>query len=218
MTPYYQDDLVTLYHGDCREVLPTLLPVDLVVTDPPYAFGGKRPEWRITASIAIALSQTAGKVNRGGAMAVMAAASGRGIEYVQSAVGPTLPFNRLLIWHKQFVNSPVAGPWRWDIVPVLVFGRASFGRPEMSSCYISDGHSRLKDFGHPAALPRGIGAWLIEPFRSAKTVLDPFCGTGVFLAAAKQADKHVIGIEIEERWCEATVQRLAQKVLALEAG
>ena len=38
MTPYYEDDLVTLYHGDSREFLPTLADqsVDCVITDPPY--------------------------------------------------------------------------------------------------------------------------------------------------------------------------------------
>ena len=37
--PYYSDDLVTLYHGDCREILPELDPasIDLVMTDPPFS-------------------------------------------------------------------------------------------------------------------------------------------------------------------------------------
>ena len=39
MRPYYSDDLVTLYHGDCRDVMPDLVGVGLVVTDPPYVFG-----------------------------------------------------------------------------------------------------------------------------------------------------------------------------------
>ena len=43
MTPYYQDDYTTIYHGDCREVLPTLGRVDAVVTDPPYNIG--KAEW-----------------------------------------------------------------------------------------------------------------------------------------------------------------------------
>jgi len=38
MTPYYEQDGVTIYHGDCRDVLPTLPSVALVVTDPPYVF------------------------------------------------------------------------------------------------------------------------------------------------------------------------------------
>jgi DNA modification methylase len=37
MTPYYEDEAVTLYHGDCREILPQLSPVEHVITDPPYA-------------------------------------------------------------------------------------------------------------------------------------------------------------------------------------
>ena len=36
MRPYYQDEACTLYHGDCREILPTLEPVDMIFTDPPY--------------------------------------------------------------------------------------------------------------------------------------------------------------------------------------
>ena len=45
MKPYYQDDYATIYHGDCRELLPELEPVDLVLTDPPYGVGFKNEEW-----------------------------------------------------------------------------------------------------------------------------------------------------------------------------
>ena len=51
MRPYYEDDAVTIYHGDCREILPTLLPVDLVLTDPPYGINspiGKHRRHRLT--------------------------------------------------------------------------------------------------------------------------------------------------------------------------
>lgn len=44
VTPYYSDATVTLYHGDCREVLPALgLEPDLVIADPPY--GETSLEW-----------------------------------------------------------------------------------------------------------------------------------------------------------------------------
>jgi site-specific DNA-methyltransferase (adenine-specific) len=36
LKPYYQDDAVTIYNCDCREILPTLEPVDMIFTDPPY--------------------------------------------------------------------------------------------------------------------------------------------------------------------------------------
>ncbi len=215
MTPYYEEDGIQIFHANCCSVLPNLSPVDLVVTDPPYSLGRNRAEWRISEFIATGLSLAADKVRPGGAMLVMAAASGRNIEYVQGAIGATLPLNRLLVWHKRFVNSPVAGPWRWDIVPVLAFGRCSFGRPSWSSCYITDGQYRGDEGDHPSALPPSIGTWLVAPFVEATTVLDPFCGSGTILEAARLAGKQAIGIEIEERWCEAAAKRLAQGVLAL---
>lgn len=37
MKPYYQDSSVTIYHGDCRDILPDLASVAVCVTDPPYS-------------------------------------------------------------------------------------------------------------------------------------------------------------------------------------
>jgi DNA modification methylase len=216
VTPYFEDELVTIYHGDAREVMAEIGPVGLVVTDPPYAFGRQRPEWRVTASIPIILAEAAHRVSKGGAMAVMSAASGRGVDYVLGAVAPILPFNRVLIWHKAFVNSAVAGPWRWDIVPVLWFGKASFGRPAASSLYESSGQFDPENGKHPSPLPIGLGRWLIEPYANA-TVLDPFMGTGTFMAAARQLGRKSIGIEIEERYCEIAARRCSQEVLGLLA-
>lgn len=217
MNPYYSDDLVTIYHGDAREVLPTIGPVGLVVTDPPYAFGRSKPEWRVTASIPIILADTARHVSKGGAMAVLSAASGWGIDFMLGAVSPVLPFNRLLVWHKGFVNSAVAGPWRWDIVPVLWFGRSTFGRPQGgSSVYHSDGHTRLDAGDHPSPLPIGLCRWLIEPFSPDAVVLDPFMGSGAVIAAARILGRRAIGIEIDEGHCETAVAQLQQGVLGLE--
>ena len=39
MKPYFEDSAVTIYHGDCRDILPRLPKVDLVLTDPPYGIG-----------------------------------------------------------------------------------------------------------------------------------------------------------------------------------
>lgn len=49
MTPYYQDDAVTIYHGDCREILPQLEQnsIDTVITDPPYGIGFMGKAWDI---------------------------------------------------------------------------------------------------------------------------------------------------------------------------
>ena len=54
MKPYYDQDGITIYHGDCRDVLPTLDPVDLVLTDPPYGIGEAAGKNKSRTKIAIA--------------------------------------------------------------------------------------------------------------------------------------------------------------------
>lgn len=134
------------------------------------------------------------------------------------SVAQVLPFNRLLVWHKGFVNSAVAGPWRWDIVPVLLFGKATFGRPQGgSSVYHSDGHTRLDVGDHPSPLPLGLARWLIEPFPPESVILDPFMGSGAFIAAARQLGRRAIGIDIDESYCATAVAQCRQETLGLSA-
>jgi DNA modification methylase len=135
------------------------------------------------------------------------------------AVGGSLPFNRLLVWHKGFVRSRVAGPWRWDLVSILAFGRASFGRPEFSSLVQTNGDAARgpQDSGHPAEVPLGVARWLYTPF-GAEVVLDPFMGSGSLILPAAQAGRKAIGIEIEERYCDQAARRLRQEVFDLEAA
>lgn len=214
MKPYFQSQNVTLYHGDCRDVLADMAgPVDYVLTDPPYAMGSSRQEWKVTASVGAGIHAAARAVKKGGALFCFSAASGRGMEYTLGAVGAALPFNRLLIWHKSFVRSRVAGPWRWDIVAVLAFGRASFGRPAHSSVCTTSGPcsaSLLGKTGHPAEVPLEVAQWLYCPLDAeGVTLLDPFMGSGSLLLPPAACGRRVIGIELEERYCEIAARRLA---------
>jgi DNA modification methylase len=215
MAPYYDDGQVTIYHGDCRDVLPTIERVGLVLTDPPYALSAGQAEWRVTASVAIGLHEAAKRVIKGGAMLVFSTSSGRGVEYTLGAVNGKLPLNRILTWHKTDTHTRAAGPFNWDTVTILGFGRCTFDRPDRSSVFASVA-TYAKESGHRAELPEGIADWLYAPF-APHAVLDPFMGTGRLLEPAARAGHRAIGIEIEERYCEIAAKRLEQSVLALAA-
>lgn len=212
MTPYYQEDGITIYHGDCREILPSISAVDVVITDPPYSVGRSESEFASTGNVAVSLHLAS---RLAPTMMAFGTSSARGIEFLRSSIRD-LPHNRVLAWHRTYVNSPAAGPWRWDLVLIHVFGRGSFGRQERSSLIQTDGTRALSvATGHPAPVPTRVMKHLYSPFVPG-VALDPFMGSGSLLLAAKSFGGRAIGIEIEERYCEIAVNRLAQDVLPLE--
>lgn len=214
MQPYYDHDGITIYNGDCRDLLPSIGAVDLVLTDPPYSSGRAEAEFAATGNIAVSLhiaSQLAPT------MIVFGTSSGRGVEFMRSCIR-ALPHNRLLAWHRSYVNSPAAGPWRWDLVLIHVFGKGSFGRPEFSSLIQTDGTMALaKETGHRSPVPTMVMEHLYRPFAPG-TVLDPFMGSGATLLAAKAHGGRAIGIDVNEEYCETAARRLSQGVLELEGA
>lgn len=206
MQPYYEKDGITIYHGDCREILPTLESVEVVITDPPYSVGRAEGEFAATGNIAVSLHLASLLAPT---MIVFGTSSGRGIEFLRSAIRE-LPHCRVLAWHRSYVNSPAAGPWRWDLVLLHVFGRGAFGRPAVSSLIQTDGTQALaKEVGHKAPVPIMVMQHLYAPF-SPGLLLDPFMGSGSALLAARALGGQAIGIEVEERYCETAATRLAQ--------
>lgn len=213
MKPYYETPQAVIYHGDCREILPALPKVGLVLTDPPYAIGAGRGEWSATAAVAIGLHEAAKRVERKGALVAFTTTSGRGIEFTQGAIAGKLPFNRLLVWHKVQGRSRAVSPWRWDAVAILLFGSAPTKRLGESSVFGTQASWELES-EHPAELPTGIADWLYGPFdRAGVVVCDPFMGTGRLLEPAISAGRRVIGIEKDERYCEIAARRVNQLVV-----
>jgi DNA methylase len=207
--PYYSDDHVILYHGDCRDILPTIGPIDVVITDPPYSSGRPEGEFAATGNIAVSL-HLASELTP--SMLIFGTSSGRGVEFLRSTIR-TLPHNRVLAWHRAYVNSRAAGPWQWDLVLIHVFGRGSFGRPVTSALIQTDGtRSLAEETGHKSPVPVGVMSWLYQPFAPG-VALDPFAGSGSLLLAVRNAGGRAIGIEIDERYCEITARRLSQNVL-----
>lgn len=210
MTPYYQDALVKIYHGDCRDVLPAIPKVGLVLTDPPYAIGAGRGEWSATAAVAIGLHLASKAVKDKGAMLCFSTSSGRGIEYTLGAISKNLPFNRMLVWRKPLVSSKAAGPWKWDLVSILAFGRATFGLADRSALVESTEPRKGRE--HPSQVPRDVAEFCFGPFSSdiRLVTLDPFMGSGRLLAPSVYRGMNVIGIEKEEKYYEMAARNLQE--------
>lgn len=222
LRPYYQDSLVTLYHGDSREIMPALK-ADVLVTDPPYGVG-----------------LGVGKDMRGGKhglakeryatyddtyenfCAVVVPILETGISKTKRAaifIGPHA--KELPKWDAigGVYNSAATGRHCWgyrSLHPVLLYGTA----PEMNTrgpratMFVSNELS--PDNGHPCPKPLGWMTWLVSlAAGNDDVVLDPFAGSGTTLRAAKDLGRRVIGIEVEEKYCEISAKQCAQECLAL---
>jgi site-specific DNA-methyltransferase (adenine-specific) len=205
MKPYYEHGGIVIYHGDCREVLPLLDPVDLVLTDPPYGIaatwrGGKGHRWGKAAN------QTPERNEWDSAPpdpALIAAILAKGKQAV--------------IWGGNYFDLPLSRGW-------LVWNKPErgFSLSEAELAWTSkdtvirvfDYRRSERDRKHPTQKPLALMRWCLQQFPDAQTVLDPFMGSGTTLRAAKDLGRRAIGIEIEERYCEIAATRLAQECFA----
>jgi len=213
MKPYYQDDAVTIFHGDCREILLQLEPVDLVLTDPPYG-----------------VSMSHGFDGFGGFGTPI-----RRRQYIDAwdAERPSQEIflmildmaSNAIIWGGNFFADllPRSTHWiSWDKLNTMpTFGDCelawtSFNRKSVKKITIEWngllGKETLRD--HPTQKPLKLMNWCLTNYcQQDETILDPFMGSGTTLRAAKDLGRKAIGIEIEEKYCEIAAKRMAQEVL-----
>lgn len=208
MEPYYDDGQIRIYHGDCREILPTLgaRGVDLVLTDPPYGVGMRA--FIDDFGTVMALNHAPGQ------LAAVFTSPRRVVELAE-VLAPSWKFERILTMHK---NADIAAPWRgWcmNSESILLFSRPGAVWPKPDD-YRTDVYSvgPWERAGHPNGKPLSVVRDLARRM-SVSTILDPFMGSGTTLRAAKDLGRHAIGIEIEERYCEIAANRLRQSVLPL---
>ena len=235
--PYYQDDAVTIYHGDCRELLPHLRAnVGLVLTDPPfseethkgartarnYGFSqGDTDHPLITfdplsyEDICAALAATA---TRRWLIAFM---DWRHVARLAESPLPDHRFVRFGIWNKtngapQFTGDrPAQG---FEAIAIL-------HREDEKLCWNGGGSRAVWTYAkephneHPTQKPEPLIRELVQLFSNPGDLLvDPFMGSGTTLRAAKDLGRRAIGIEIEEKYCEIAAKRMAQEVLPLSEG
>jgi DNA modification methylase len=222
MKPYYSDDAVTIYHGDAREIVPMLGPVDVVLTDPPYGIEG-----------------SSGPVNLARGKGNYGAAFHDGPAYIRDVIVPIVsglirsvpcvvltPGNRCLSSYPQpdsfgaFYQPASSGLQVFgnaDAQPIFYYGKNALGRNMGVPCsYVLTEAPQAN--GHPC--PKPLRAWrmlLSNISREGQTVLDPFMGSGTTLRVAKDLGRKSIGIDIEERYCEIAARQCAQEVLGLSA-
>ena len=225
MQPYYEQDGITIYHGDCREVLPSLAPVDLVLTDPPYEVISRPTNGLRSMDKAGADKGTCSITEWLPALCKLATGSlyvWCGTEQVSNIRREMVDAGlstRLCIWEKSN-PSPANGEHLWlSSVECCVFGRkakATFNTFCASPVWRGPIDQRPD---HPTPKPE----WLFRVIMAASSnvgdrVLDPFMGSGTTLRAAKDLGRRCIGIELEERYCEIAAKRLQQSVLALDVA
>lgn len=218
MTPYYEDDLVTLYHGDCREVT-AWLEADVLVTDPPYGIswsthGGGRDlrNWspRKPKPGIIGDSDTSARDD------VLAAWGDKpAVVFGSPLIAPPETTIQALVWRKP-VDAGVVGArfiWRRDVELIYLLGKWERVNPSRSSVIESKGGLERYRNGHPHAKPTPLLEHLIEQTPRGSAVADPFAGSGSTLVAAKHLGRKSIGVEADEQWCELAAKRLAQDTL-----
>lgn len=203
---YYDQDGITIYHGDCAQILPFLEPADLLLTDPPYGIGAS-----------------------GGVGKYGVAKWREGDAKWDSAIPDKAVFSAMLekarqhiIWGGNYFPLPPSRCYFvWD--KGEGFAGRSFAECEMAWSSIdasakifkrdplAAGDYRGKE--HPTQKPIPLMAWCIHQAGEVSTILDPFMGSGTTLVAAKNLRKRCIGIEREEKYCEIAVRRLGQQLI-----
>jgi site-specific DNA-methyltransferase (adenine-specific) len=232
MKPYYEDDAVTIYHGDCRDVAPEIeaRSVDFLLTDPPYGMAFVSGWTSAKATVRSDGVRQGIRVVRSGMNDLSHAFADdmHAVVFCHWESWPDFydglchlfPIRNALIWNK---GGGGMGDLRHEYAKdyeVMLFGARSRGRElagKRTGAVIS-GHTRVHagHRHHPTEKPVGLLTELIERHSEpGQLVLDPFMGSGSTLVAAKYSGRKAIGIELSEQYCEAAVGRLGQEVLPL---
>ena len=215
---YYRDGRVTLYLGDCREVVEWLA-ADVLVTDPPYGRGWKQGGLRRSDAHGGIAGDESTEV-RDAALRLWGARPGVvfGDLMLAPPPGTVLP----LIYRKppNAGHRGSIGGWRRDVEGIYLVGRWPSGLGGRSSVVSTltaaqGGLGPQGRYGHPHAKPLDVMEVLISTC-PAGVIADPFAGSGSTLVAARNLGREAIGVEVDERYCEMVARRLAQDCLIFD--
>lgn len=209
MKPYYEHAGITIYHGDCREILPQLNG-DLILTDPPYGIGVEYGAFIDTPeNVASLISAVLPICRLIGKRTLLTCATRQISLYPQP--------DWILCWLNR--AGSYLNPWGFTCwQPILAYGPDPYLENSMGSRPDVIEHSETAEAnGHPVPKPLHFWKRLLNrgSVKETDIVIDPMMGSGTTLRAAKDLGRRAIGIEIEEKYCEIAARRLSQEVLAL---
>jgi DNA modification methylase len=239
MTPYYEYAGITIYHGDCREILPTLQKFDFLLTDPPY--GVTQNAWDNTEAVLAVFDVTKCPIvctsqnpfsaelicryrKRFKWSDVWEKTQATG--FLNAKVMPLRQHEDILIFcDGRMPFYPQIGPRiaanirpHLDTVQTGSYGKYNAKRERTIAIDETYPRSVVKfpnsqDSLHPTGKPVQLFLYLVNSYTwLGAIILDPFMGSGTTLVAAKNLGRRAIGIEIEERYCEIAAKRLSQGV------
>jgi site-specific DNA-methyltransferase (adenine-specific) len=221
MTPYYADDAVTLYQGDCREVLPQLdINVDSLITDPPYglgigygrtALGVREIEGDHDDALLLGVLADADHLLRPDAWSMIFCGYTHSGKVQAAAERAGYRIKTVIVWDKKMPSLGEGIRNQYELAVV-----AKRGNPRE---HFTGGNvwPILRERGrpeHPHMKPQALMQRCVDYFSpEGGTVLDPFAGSGSTLVAAKTLGRKAVGIEFDERYCEIAAKCLAQDTL-----
>ena len=229
MKPYYSDDLVTLYHGDSLDILPTIPAgsVNACVTDPPYVIGAvsagnigsKSGGWADMMNSALWFAEWYRMVDatlRNDA-SFWTFCNWRSLPVVMNAaLRSSLPVTSLMVWDKEWIGPGGSQGLRPAYELCALMAKPGFAIPNRGVPDVwrhkTGGH---KPNGHPAEKPVGLVSRILTTtgLTAGAHILEPFGGSGTTAIAAKALGMRCTVIEAEEKWCELIASRLDQGVL-----
>lgn len=194
-----------IVRGHALDLIETLTEQpDLIVTDPPYAFGGTGDEHAISATVATVLRESARRLKKGRWMLVMCAASWRSTSYMVESVRGIVEPVRIATWCKPAARTKVrTSGWEWASVNVIAFkkGKALLDcgpHPYQEAPALDHITAEPVKKGRRAELPPQVAFWMVRPFAvRGGLLLDPFAGSGAILCAGEQCGMRTMGYEVQ---------------------
>lgn len=211
--PYYEHGGIAIYHGDCKEILPTLGKFDLLLTDPPYGMN-----WKFSGG-------GTGKNAQGGRFTKFQnmTIAGDKEEFDPSFL---MNHNTVILWGMQHFPQHLhrGSVFVWqkkyeDALGTFLSDGDLAWMNKGCGVYISrviNPASFQKDRAHPTQKPVELMVWCIQKSGEIGAICDPYMGSGTTLVAAKQLGRRCVGIELEEKYCEVAAKRLQQSVMDFE--